>query len=740
MQSRCLLIAPVAVCLLPTAVYADAPEEQLAAASALFDARRYDQAAQKLDDFLAQNPKHAKVGAAAFVLGQSRAQLKQYPAAMTAYSKAVASKDAAIVPQAKLGLAEAAINAEQYEKALAALQDVQKENLQPEQKPYVWYWMGEADYSLKRYAAAREAYDHVANEFSKSDLAAGALYGAGLSALQDGKADDAKQRFRGLVDKYPRSNQRGSAMLYIAQIDLNGKNTGAARQEFEALLRDQNALQSNPGLRAKAEDGLIQCLLEAKDWEHAAPLLETAVNRLGQDDPQKFRAAMSLGNARYQQQQYDRALGAYQTAAQSKEDAVAAQGLYWSANAQLGLKRPNEAAAQFAQVVSRFPKDKLAAKAQLRAGDALSDAQKPKEATIAYQAVVDKYPQSPEAIQARKNMGDMVGALDDPAQILTAIKNAPPDAKNKALLRVARLYLTGKKTPEAIAVLNDLVKTNPNGEVGGEAQYLLGLAYDSQQKSAPAAAALAEATRLMPRATWALDANTRLAELYLDLKQPDKAEKTANAALDLKPEEQAGQQIRLTQIQAQLDQKKWDEAFANCQAVLANHPNAETTATALYTQAWVRDKQNKPEDALLLWDKLASEYPKSEYAAEALLRLGDARLKAEKYAEAQDKYSQLLTNFPKSNYAPEARFKRGSALFNSGKPEDAAADFQTLADDKTAGSYQSESLYWAGVALDKAGKKDQAIQRLTTLITQYPTHARVPNAKIRLAALKAVNN
>ncbi len=141
-----------------------------------------------------------------------------------------------------------------------------------------------------------------------------------------------------------------------------------ARQEFETLLRDQNALQSNPGLRAKAEDGLIQCLLEAKDWEHAAPLLEVAVSRLGQDDPQKYRAAMSLGNARYQQMQYDRALNAYQIAAQSKEDTVAAQGLYWSANAQLGLKRPNEAAAQFAQVVSRFPKDKLAAKAQLRAG------------------------------------------------------------------------------------------------------------------------------------------------------------------------------------------------------------------------------------------------------------------------------------------------------------------------------------------------------------------------------------
>ena len=112
-------------------------------------------------------------------------------------------------------------------------------------------------------------------------------------------------------------------------------------------------------------------------------------------------------------------------------------------------------------------------------------------------------------------------------------------------------------------------------------------------------------------------------------------------------------------------------------------------------------------------------------------------MKAEKYAEAHEKYTLLITNFPKSEYARDARFKRGSALFNLNKPEEAATDFQAIADDKTSKALQPEALYWAGVALDKAGKKEEALQRLTTLVTQYPTHARVTNAKIRLAALKA---
>ena len=222
----------------------------------------------------------------------------------------------------------------------------------------------------------------------------------------------------------------GHALLLIAQIDLNSKNYGEARRDFEDALRDR-AVQQDNSLKASVEDGLIQCLLEQKDYGQAAPHLEIALQRLTPDDPQRFRAALSLGNCRYQEKQYDRALSAYQIAAGAKEDTVAAQGLYWSANAQLGQNKPDEAAALFAGVATRFPKDKLAPKAQLRAGDALAQAKKIKEASTAYQVVVDKYPQSPEAATARQNLSGLVGALDDPAQILAAIKNAPPAAEER---------------------------------------------------------------------------------------------------------------------------------------------------------------------------------------------------------------------------------------------------------------------------------------------------------------------
>jgi TolA-binding protein len=123
---------------------------------------------------------------------------------------------------------------------------------------------------------------------------------------------------------------------------------------------------------------------------------------------------------------------------------------------------------------------------------------------------------------------------------------------------------------------------------------------------------------------------------------------------------------------------------------------------------------------------------------DALFHLGDNLLKAEKYDEARDRYRALLAAFPRSPIALEARFKLGSALYNGGKPAEAAAEFDTVANDKASAFLVPEAYYWAAVSYDKSGKKPEAIQRLEKLVAQFPTHARIANAKVRLAALKAV--
>ena len=417
---------------------------------------------------------------------------------------------------------------------------------------------------------------------------------------------------------------------------------------------------------------------------------------------------------------------------------MAGEAHYWAGHSALALKRGTEAAGYFQMVVTRFPKHELAPRAQLRAGDALSDAKQTDAAGNAYRAVVDRYPDAPEAAEARKALGQLVDAVTDPTQLAAALKSAPPAEKARGTIRLARLYLNARKYAEAGAALQELLKAKPEAAVAAEGNYLLGLGLEAQERTAPAASALAEAVRGGASAPWLADAHARLAWLYLDQKDAPAAERSANASLGLSPGLEVKRNARLALVQALLDQEKWDPALEQSRKLLEGQYPPELAAIVLYTQAWTTEKRGTPEAALPLWERMVAEHPKAQYADLAMLKIGDARFKADKHEEARAQYSALLTAFPQSALAAEARFKLGSALYNLNKHPEAVLEWDRVAADKTAGEYVPEALYWSGVGAEKAGKKPDAITRLTRLVAQFPKHARVPNAKIRLAALKAV--
>ena len=711
----CLIVG-----LVGPAARAETPEEQIAAASALYSAERYAEAAQKLEAFLAATPHHPKAGAVAFTLGRCRSELKQYPQAATAYEKAIASKDATVSEMAYLGLGEAATYAHDYEKAAFALDVAVKGALKPEQAPPAWYWLAQAYYQLQKYEPAQQAYNKIIKDYGRSDYADGAYYGAGLTALKLKKPDEARQDFKALISRYPKSDERPQATLLLGQMDLEAKRYADARTEFESLLKDFSSTPKGQKLQATAEDGLIQCLLALQDYDAATGRLEAALSRLPAGDAQRFRAQLSLGHCRYHLKDYDLAFTAYMEGSKSAETAVAAESVYWAGNAALAQKKYPEAAAQFARYVTKFPTQSLASKAQLRAADAYQNANQLEAARAAYQSVVATYPQSPEAADAKQALLEMKGE------------------KIRGSIQSARRDIQGQRYVEAQAGLTSLLKASPEPDIAAEAQYLLGVVYEAQKKPALAAAAYAEALRIKPTAPWTGELQGSLAWIYLDLKQPANAEKAANAVLALNRPKEQEEQARLALIQALLEQEKWDAALEGCKTILDKNPAPETVPIVLYVQATTYDRQKKIDEALAVWEKIASDFPKSEYGAQALLRSADARTKAEKWEEARAKYAQILTDFPQSPYAIEARFNMGAALYRLDKFPEAAAEYNGVAENKNAGDFVPEALYWAGVAYTKADKKEEAIKRLTTLVEKYPKHARVQNARTRLAALKAV--
>ncbi len=713
------------------------PAEQLAAASALYDAKKYDAAAAKLDVFLISNPKHPKAGAAALVLAQSRIQLKQWDKAIAAYEKAIESKDAAIVPGAQLGLGEAAVYAKQYNKAIPALTDALKGKWKAEQASRAWYLLGEAQFQLGKFDKAEEAFGRVVNDFGRSDSAEDASFRWAQTALRQDKLEEARNRFRRFVSRFDSSPDKPQALLILAQIELKTKRYPEARQAFEAAL-NENSVKSDPAKSRAAEDGLIQTLLVLKDDNAAAMHLEEAMAKLPVGDSQRFRAALALGHSRYRLKEFGKAATAYGEAAKSLEAKVAEEAAYWQANALAAADKWTEAAPLYSAFAVKYAQSPNAPKSALRAAEAYAQAKQNDSAAAAYKTLVAKFPQSPESDTARKALSGLTASISDPDKLLVAVKTAAPADKAKAMVRAARLYLTAEKTDKAIPVLDEVIMAKPENTVLAEAYFLLGVAQDAKDKNQLAADAFGKAVKLLPSADWNLTATGRLAWLNLALKKPVEAERYAQDTLGRTSDKSQKEQARLALLQAQQEQKKWEPAIETAKAILNENPNAGVAATALYAQATADDELKKPDDAAPLWERLANEYGKTDYGAEALIRIGDARMKAEKWDEARDKFAQIISDHAASALAVEARFKLGSVYYNQQKYPEAAAEFEGVAANKKAGDYLAEGLYWAGVAQDKAGKKDTAITHLTRLTTEFPKHTRTANAKIRLAALKAL--
>jgi TolA-binding protein len=685
-----LLAAPAlafAAPLSPAHAQVQSPAEQLAAASALYDAGKFAQAAKILDAFLADNPSHPRAGAAALALGRCRSELGQYAKAVPAYEKAIAAKDPSVKNTAELGLGEAALQTSQWAKAAGALKAATAAGVTPAQASVAYDWLGQAEYQLGQYAAAAQAYSEVVGKYANSEAAADATFGAGLAALKLGRTDEAHGRLRAVMDRYPKSENRPQALLLLGQMDLDAKQYGQARDDFQTALAASGA---DADTKQAAEDGLVNALLKLGDNAGAATRLQSILARLPAGDPQRFPAELTLGRCLYAQKQYAPAQAAYSAAAKSPDAKVAAQGLYWSANCALALGHSAEAAALFASVASRFPASELAAKARAKAGD---------------------------------------------------VKAAVKEGSAAGVLKQARLDLDAKKYAPASVALTALLATAPPADVSAEAHYLIGLADQGMGKNGPALTALTAAVANGTGADWLPDAHVQLAWLNIERKQPASAEKAARAALSLsgKPgySPAVEQQARLALVQADLDQQKWDDALAGCQTLSAGSPSPDVMVTVLFTQAWVSEKQGRAAAALPLWSRLASEFGQSAFASQALLHLGDASFKAQKFDDAQARYSDLLAKYPQSADAPAARLGLGNTLYSLGKYDSAAAAFDALAADKSATDLRPEALYWAGASWEKAGKKTQAVQRLARLVSEYPASARVAKAKVRLAYLKA---
>ena len=164
----------------------------------------------QLDDAAAGLPATSPAGTPGTVLPGSTIPAATAPS--TPASTTVTTPPSAPVDPGKVDMAQAlydsgmtAFNDRRYDQALKAFTDFTGAYPQHKLVSNAWFWQGECNYQMKNYAAAALAYEKVISGFPNSKKAPASYLKQGMSFLQLGKKDAARERLNQLIAKYPKA-------------------------------------------------------------------------------------------------------------------------------------------------------------------------------------------------------------------------------------------------------------------------------------------------------------------------------------------------------------------------------------------------------------------------------------------------------------------------------------------------------------------------------------------------------
>ena len=188
---------------------------------------------------------------------------------------------------------------------------------------------------------------------------------------------------------------------------------GDALRTLGRFAEAQNAYRAveteDATLRAAALLGSAYCALEAKEYPMALASARECLPLVEAGSRERLEADLVAAGARYGLKEYAEALEGYRKVAAGNQADLAEQALYWAGNSLRALGKPDEAIAQFNQVIQRFANGTFAARAQLRIGDCHADAGRLAEAAAAYRVVLERHAGTEAAKEAQAAVADLVG-------------------------------------------------------------------------------------------------------------------------------------------------------------------------------------------------------------------------------------------------------------------------------------------------------------------------------------------
>ena len=559
-------------------------------------------------------------------------------------------------------------------------------------------------------------YADVRVKPSGSPLDAACVY---LSALTDEAARrplQAAARYQEVVDRYGDARLRDVAMLAKATVFMKSASYKSASEEFAQVATKV----SDPSIQAEAKLRHAVCMYLAGDTEGGADALRAMTSEYD-GTPVAARSQAVLGEVLFQAKQYDAAIVEFnKVLTRYFQHSLASLAQYRVGRCLDALDRQNEATSAYQAVVSGYPTSREAPPAAYLAGAGMLAQNKPMAAVPYFRLVLDRYAQD-------KGQGTIEFATPERQELVEA---------SLCLLELS--YHRAGNLGLLSGVPHQMLQRMPPSKSSWRADALLidADALAAQGRHTEAQTALLQLIAESGGQAVGIPAHRLLAWSYaqegkLDLAVATQDKMLARYGTSGRTEDMSTAYLNKGHIL--FNQKDYKDAARTYEAFLTDFPSHPDRALALYQAGMCYQRLGQTGDAVDRWEEVTGIDPASAIAEKAWTRAGDVYFTTAHYDKARYCYEGLLSHFGESSGAAVGLLRLAQCDYNAGKYTEAVESFSEVISRFPDHAIVTDAKKGLEQALYQLGQGKDGEAMLSQLVEKYPTSSFAAQAQFEIA-------
>lgn len=441
-----------------------------------------------------------------FELANALFNQKKYNEAMDLYQKFIAeSPNSKDIPEAIYRIGLCYYRQEYYSQAIATWEDLEKRYPTHERTEEAVFQVADTYFRAQKYDKAVETYRKIIATYPKNPNLMEANLKIGQAYYNSGEDDKALTELEAFLKKYPEDPKSVETLdLVEASLDRMAQRGEAGKRRGVTLLAGIVESFPRTKLAAEAQYRLARRFFNEKDYQNAASEFEK-LNVNYADSSHIAEGQFYAGECLYLLKNYSDAIGAFQRFLKdfpTSEYAPAA--LFHLGTAHYNLQNFNDAIGAYQMLLTEYPSSEFAAAGLFNTALCQKKLLKLVEAADSYMKLALNYPQDPNAQYAMLEVAKIKQELKQHGEAVLTLKDldakipAGSEMKPEVAFLIGDNYAANGDFNEAVSALNSVLSLQSShaGPWKLEALRKLGEVYEKQEKWDGAAQAYEQGARL----------------------------------------------------------------------------------------------------------------------------------------------------------------------------------------------------------------------------------------------------